>query len=419
MKTTSTLLCAISCAFLLAIQQVHSRSIHIGGTPVREEAVELVVQNQTSQATYVAERLKWYLDKVMGKELAIVTTPSNNGISIVIGNCGLSQAAGLDVAALPREGYFIRRKGNHLYLVGRDMETKNPVNGGFNQEYGHGTINAAMDFLERFADVRFFFPGEMGIIIPTGTGLMLPPEIDIQEAPDYTFRRVSSGNSRHGTKWWKDPLVKGMNNYSVRQIILRLGEFNIPYTHGLAQTNMIERFTKSHPEYFALKPDGRRYLNPAERHPGQLCFNSGVVEEIYQDAKAYFQGKPSTERGIKSWRQAGREEFFCVMPQDSLFWCGCEKCAQTAVPAWGYNNDPESAKRINHFMWQFTADIANRLTREGVKGIITQMPYGVMKTLPDVDLPENISVQLAVKGLGKREMWDEDKELIKQWHDKV
>ena len=413
------LLFVLSFAFLLTLQLAHARSIHLNGAPVREDSVELVVQNPTAQATYVAERLKWYLGKVMGKKLAIVETPSGQGISIVIGNCELSQAAGLDITALPREGYYIRRKGSHIYLAGRDTETKNPLNGGFNQEYGHGTINAAIDFLERFADVRFFFPGEMGIIVPEGTGLMLPPEIDIQEAPDYTFRRVSSGNSRYGCKWWKDPIVEGMNNYSIRQIILRLGEFNIPYTHGLAQTNMIERFTKSHPEYFALKPDGRRYSNPAERHPGQLCFTSGIVEEIYQDAKAYFQGRPSTERGIKSWRQAGREEFFCVMPQDSLYWCACENCAKIAPPAWDYNKDPEAAKRINHFMWQLTADIANRLTREGIEGVITQMPYGVMKPLPDVELPTNLSVQLAVRGLGKREQWDDDKALIKQWHDKV
>ncbi|MBR4674896.1 MAG: DUF4838 domain-containing protein [Victivallales bacterium] len=418
-KHHSILLCATIVVLLLTAFKAYSRSIRIGGTPTREENVELVVQNQTAQATYIAERLKAYLGKVMGKELAIVASPSNNAISIIIGNCELSQAAGLNLSALPREGYYILRKGNQIFLAGRDTETKNPINGGFNQEYGHGTINAAMDFLERFADVRFFFPGEMGILVPEGTGLMLPPEIDIQEAPDYTFRRVSSGNSRYGCKWWEDPIVKGMNNFSIRQIVLRLGEFNIPYTHGLAQTNMIERFAESHPEYFALKPDGRRYLNPAERHPGQLCFNSGVVEEIYQDAKAYFQGKPSTERGIKSWRQAGRENFFCIMPQDSLYWCGCEKCAKIAPPAWGYNNNPEAAKRINTFMWQFTADIANRLAREGIEGVITQMPYGVMKTLPEVDLPENISVQLAVKGLGKREQWDEDKALIKQWHDKV
>ena len=276
-------------------------------------------------------------------------------------------------------------------------------------------MNAAIDFLERFADVRFFFPGDMGTIVPSGTGVMLPPVIQIVDEPDFSFRRIYSGRS----KWWEETIVEGMVNYSIQQVNQRFGNFNIPYTHGLAQVNYLERFGESHPEYFALKPDGKRYNNPHEHHPGQLCFNSGIVEEIYQDAKAYFQGRPASERGITSWHRAAGENYYCIMPQDGLQWCACEKCAPYGPAGSAYFNDAEASKRINHFLWQFTADIASRLKREGIEGIVTQMPYGVMKALPDVELPDNISVQVAVKGMGKREFWDDDKAIIKQWHDKV
>ncbi len=413
-KRLSRLLCVL---LLLCELQVFSRTVRISGTPVREDNVEIVVQKSIPLTKYVADKLKLHLEKVTGGQIPVVNAPSGSRLSIVLGDCELSRAAGLDVSKLSREGYYILRKGNVIYLAGVDSEKSTPLTGGFSQIYKRGTLNAAIDFLERFADVRFFFPGEMGTLVPAGTGLLLPREIDITEAPDYTFRRVYSGRA----KWWEEPIVKGMNNYSIRQVEQRLGEFSIPYTHGLAQVNMIERFAASHPEYFALKPDGQRYNNPAEQHPGQLCFNSGIVEEIFQDAKAYFQGKPASERGIKSWHNAAQENYYCIMPQDSFYWCSCEKCAKIAPSGhtYAYSKDPEACKHINNFLWQFTADIANRLTREGINGIITQMPYGVMKELPDVELPPNISVQVAVKGLGKRNLWEDDKAIIKQWHDKL
>ena len=405
----------LTALFLLSVPTI-AREIRIQGMPVREDKLELVVQNQRPLTAHVAERLQFYLGKVTGQEIRIVEAPSGNGLSLVLGDCELLRNAGVgNVDELPREGYFIIRKGSLIFLAGRDSDTATPLNGGWNQHYKRGTLNAAMDFLERFADMRFFFPGEMGTIIPTGKGVMIPPEIHIVEEPDYSFRRIYSGRS----KWWQESIVEGMNNCSVQQVALRMGTFSIPYTHGLAHVNFMERFNETHPEYFALKPDGKRYNNPAERHSGQLCFNSGIVKEIYQDAKAYFQGKPSSERGIQSWYRVAAENYYCIMPQDALYWCSCEKCAKLGPVGMSYFKDSEASARINHFLWQMTADIANRLTREGIDGIVTQMPYGVMKPLPDVELPSNISIQLAVKGIDKPELWEEDKALIRQWHDKV
>ena len=412
-RKLSQLLCVL---LILCELQVFSRSIRISGTPVREDNVEIVVQKSIPLTSYVAEKLKQHLEKVTGSQIPVVNAPSGNGLSLVLGDCELLRNAGVgSVDALPREGYFIIRKGNLIFLAGRDSDTTTPLNGGRYQYYKRGTLNAAMDFLERFADVRFFFPGEMGTVVPTGTGVMIPPEIHIVEEPDYSFRRVYSGNS----KWWQESIVDGVLNCGVQQVAMRLGVFAIPYTHGLAQVNYIERFGKTHPEYFALKPDGKRYSNPADIHPGQLCFNSGIVEEIYQDAKAYFQGKRSSERGIQSWHRVAAENYYCIMPQDALFWCCCEKCAKIGLGGKAYFKDQKTSANINHFLWQMTADIANRLTSEGIDGIVTQMPYGLMKPLPDIALPSNISVQLAVKGMGKPEFWEEDKEIIKQWHDKV
>ncbi|MBO4512802.1 MAG: hypothetical protein J5746_08545, partial [Victivallales bacterium] len=334
----------ILAVFISLTAAVDAREIRISGTPVREDRIELVVQNTRPLSKYVAERLQYYLGKVSGQEIPVVNAPSENGLSLVLGDCELLRNSGIgSVETLPREGYFIIRKGNLVFLAGRDSDTSTPLNGGRYQYYKRGTLNAAMDFLERFADVRFFFSGEMGTVVPTGTGVMLPPEIRIVEEPDYSFRRIYSGQS----KWWQEPIVEGMHNCGAQQVALRLGTFAIPYTHGLAQVNFIERFGETHPEYFALKPNGKRYCKPAEIHPGQLCFNSGIVEEIYQDAKAYFQGKPSSERGIQSWHRVAAENYYCIMPQDALYWCCCEKCAKIGLGGKAYFKDQKTSANIN------------------------------------------------------------------------
>ena len=47
----------------------------------------------------------------------------------------------------------------------------------------------------------------------------------------------------------------------------------------------------------AKKPNGERWLDPKAFAPYQLCWsNPGFQEELYQDVKAYFTGKPPSSR---------------------------------------------------------------------------------------------------------------------------
>ena len=72
---------------------------------------------------------------------------------------------------------------------------------------------------------------------------------------------------------------------------LRMEEQSISFAHGLGHRSYDKRFGETHPEYFALLPDGRRFIretDSATRHAPQLCLTSGITEEIYLDAKSYF-----------------------------------------------------------------------------------------------------------------------------------
>ena len=96
-------------------------------------------------------------------------------------------------------------------------------------------------------------------------------------------------------------------------------------THGLARTGLVERFGKTHPEYFALLPNGQRD-NRRGRHRGQLCLmNPALQNEVFLDAVSYLKGEPASARGILTMKGKSDYDlgafapgFVSVMPQDGF-----------------------------------------------------------------------------------------------------
>ena len=214
------------------------------------------------------------------------------------------------------------------------------------------------------------------------------PSVDIIDRPDKTFRSIS---------WYIGWDGMPKDAAKINNARLRMQTTYVPNCHGLGRMGYIERFGEKHPEYFALRPNGTRSNSLSERMGGQLCFSSGIVEEIYQDAKAYLRGVSATDRGVYIDRykkcvwdwNAAYNGYFNVMPQDGMLKCQCEKCKaqREKNPDWD-----------SEFVWQMTADFANRLKAEGVKGQVTQMAYGYLVRIPDCDIPPEVPVQLAIMG---------------------
>ncbi len=412
MKKGLVLLLCAGFLFLSAAADRGKRIVEVGGKTEKVAPVEIVVEKMTPLLKFTSNELQGFLSKATGAPVPVVSKPSDKAFSLILGDNSFSRQTGLNVASLPSEGYYIKRVGNRVYLAGLDSETSSPEQNSWLQCYPRGTLSAAYDFLERFAGVRFFFPGESGTVVPKKGGLFLPEKINILERPDFIDRRFYSGSPR----WYEKDGYNGVKGANLNLVRLRFSENNIPFGHGLAHLDYIGRFSKTHPEYFALFPDGRRYCEPDMVHTGHLCFNSGIREEIYQDVKAYLTGRPASERGMKSWNfNAARPGYFSLMTQDWLYWCGCDKCKKIAEPGRGrvYKEDSQNA---SDFMWKFTAEIANRLTRDGIKGAVTQMAYSPYDKIPKCDLPENVTVQVACSGPGSKE---DDREKIAAWSKKA
>ncbi|MBQ4329462.1 MAG: DUF4838 domain-containing protein [Lentisphaeria bacterium] len=393
------------------------RRIKISGTKEHVSQAEIVIAEKTPILTFAAEELQRFLKAASGIDAEIVSEPSADKISLILGDNKFSREAGLDVKKLASEGFFIKRKGSNVYLAGVDSKISDPRRNPWKMWMRRGTLSAVYDFLERFAGVRFYFAGKYGTIVPENKKIMLPAEIDIIDRPDLIDRANYSGLK---SKWYEknDTYVSGIKGNNLNFIRQRYAERHIPFGHGLDYIDLVKRFGKSHPEYFALTTDGRRYKEADHIFPGQICFSSGVVEEIYQDVKAFFTGAAPSTRGISSnsWSvNFGSAPYVSVMPVDWLYWCCCAKCAKIAKGARVYQTSPADAQAISNAVWKYTADIAKRLKKENINGIVTQMAYGALKRPPECEIPDNVSVQLAVNGMGAPAYLDTDIELLKKW----
>lgn len=409
------LLFALLLTAILPVSGVQPRVVEISGKPEKIRNLEIVVENKVPLVYFAAEELRDTLKKAAGIQVPVTTKPSEGKISLILGDCPSARAAGIDVNRLPGEGYYIIRKGNRVYLAGRDDPENTPRRNTWEQLYKRGTLSAVYDFLERFTGARFFFAGP-GTVIPAKDALYLPAKINIMERPDMSYRNYYHGSAAVYPGYNEKGRPKGDTLTRVR---LRFSESLLYYGHGLIFLQLIQRFGETHPEYFALMPDGKRYKDPNLSHTGQLCFNSGIREEIYQDAKAFLTGKPASSRGLtRRWSGAnGCDGFFNIMPQDSMYWCSCEKCAKIAAAGNSVYRNPEQHQRVSDFMWEFTCGVASRLKKEGVKGGVAQMAYLPYDKIPKCDIPDNVRIQLAIKGsLGAD---PEATAIIRSWYKKA
>lgn len=409
MKLTTLLL---FCAGILTAGQ---HLCEVSGPAKNAGALEIVTEQPVPVVKFAAKELQTYLKQATGQNIPVVKKATAGKTSIFLGDCPSARAAGLDVSKLPDEGFRILRKGNRVFIAGRDDPKQNPEV--WRQYFRRATLSAVYDFLERFADARFFFPGPHGTVVPLKKGLFLPEKIDITESPDMVQRSFYFGTSQYigAPRPYEKFTCTQLHPLQCQR--LRLSENKTDFSHGLTHMNFIGRFAKSHPEYFALRDDGRRHCDPKMIFPGQLCFTSGIREVIFQDAKAYFTGRPASERGMKSWNFTFAEgKYYCLSPQDMMYWCRCENCRKICDPKKA--NTLEGKKLISNFMFAFFAEVAERLTKEGIDGTIAVSIYPPCDQVPDCPLPKNLLLKICVNGLVDKNRPDTDK-MIRDWGKKV
>ena len=382
-----------------------------------QNAEIVVPDGATPVVRFAAKEARTFLSAALGKDVPVVNAPSEGKASLVLGANAWSDEAGLSTNAMARDEFVIAARGTRVHVLGRDSETVDPEwvlkHGGWSSVlFERATMFGVYDFLERFAHVRFYFPGELGTIVPKTTAMTVRGTINV--SPDFSSRFMQAWDGKYMEE------DKGGYLRTLNYFRLRYETFRIPCCHGSNGMMYTTRFGKSNPEYFALMQDGTRCTS-VERvssavHPGQLCWSSGIVEEMYRDAASYLKGEPASVRGVPSRHFKGKFEwngnckygrYVDLMPQDGWTGCLCEKC---------------KGKREGELVWGAITNIAWRLKREGIAGDIVNMAYSGCKRIPDIDFPDNIRVMVAPVGpwsMNCPDLLSSENAIVKGWAKKL
>jgi len=401
----------------------------------RPEQTEVVVDAKAGSVTrFAAQEATNFLSRVLGAPVPLVTAPTEGFASLILGTNAWSVAAGLAPEKLQRDAFQVKTEGSRVYIAGCDdpkTDVRRALKTGYwAQMFERATLFGVYDFLERFAGCRFYFPGELGEIVPSKSEIAVPCGMRSQVP---SFWRWSYSTYWDGA-WMGEGPVKTAEDGRATTVCpgktlnlwrLRGTSFYVPYAHGLNQFHYRRRFAKTHPEYFWMS-GGKREPDLPPVHPGQLCHTSGINEEIYRDIVSYLKGEDASVRGIPAREAAADGEYgwnhrnpygkyISVMAQDGMKACECPNCQAAHRKDLGgdYAND---------LIWKNTADLARRLEREGYDVVLTQMSYSPYGRIPDFDLPKNIDVEVAQSGpwsVIDPKRWSKQMEEGRKWADKL
>ena len=382
-------------------------------------ACEIVLVPEASPVVrYAASELQSFLNRAFGATVPVVPAPTGVATAIILGDTSYSRKLEIDVDRLPKEGCAIKSGPKQIIIAGQDDPAVNPAaimrsRAPADHYYKRGTLTGVYEFLERFIKVRFYFPGEIGTVIPQYHNLILP-SMEIMERPDWSQRELC---------WWSGKWYDAKSpDWTLNYYRLRLSNNIIPFGHGLSRFSLTERFGKSHPEYFTLLSNGRRQNDKNIQHYGQLCFSSDVWSVIKEDVKAYFNGQTAASRQIipdsrsnaKGWSiwtfQPG---MVGLNPQDGFYFCKCDKCRQY------YDRGGSAASTL---VWSRIAGVASYLKEQNIPGFVNGLAYHFFDRVPDCELPDNMVISLASNGPWVAHlppMQNDFKALLQGWTKKV
>lgn len=368
-----------------------------------EMRLEVVTaEDAVPSVRFAADELCRYIQACSGHEVARATVPTPGRVSLILGDNRFSREAGLQTEGLPRDGFIIRSRMQCYYLLGQDEPGRDPVKAfSWSVFFERGTLNATYDFLERFLGIRFYFPGEIGTIVPSLRELRLP-QVNLVDRPDFPRRRI--GPAPHPLQAWFPeqeyaPVLVGRMNMT-----WRTESFYVPCCHSMERLEIAKRFGNDHPEVLAMDETGQRHNAPGSVYYGNLCYSSRFMrDELYKDAVAFLRGELPAARGMSRWDPSALQTgFFNIMPKDHFRTCYCPDCKAF------YSQHPES-----ELVWDLVADIAGRLKADGIPGYVTSMGYGHYPDPPKtVTLPDNVLIMISVRG-----PWAENIPAARQEHD--
>ena len=365
---------------------------------VIDRGSEIVSPTNAPYATRLAaEELNFFLKGVLGEALPVVVQRTEGKTAIVLGG---------EPVPLNRDEYVIEADTNVLRIFGNDDDVSDvdataalPDEAIWQPCFRRGTLFGVYAFLERFAGVRMYFPGELGTCVPSAERITVP-EGRIVESPAFSVRRYGYEDG---------PVAK--------EILARMNETD---------------FKRLNWYRLRMETHHLRCCHGAKTH----CLSPETWDALYTNACAVLSSVPSalaslglvaspwvapTHKGrLRSPFPIPRSPFpvFDAMPKDGLTWvrhCNCNWCMKN-VPFSKYD-----IGFATDLVWRRTAELAGRIKAKFPCARVSQMSYIPYARIPTNDIPDNVDVFVARRGpwaerttIGAREKGE-----VTAWHAKL
>ncbi|MBN1555125.1 MAG: DUF4838 domain-containing protein, partial [Phycisphaerae bacterium] len=298
---------------------------------------------------FAAEELRYHIEKAAGAKLEIYPEskkPTNIKGLILVGNCEATQNAGLTDKKLPTNAYMIRCIGDNMFFYGDDS-----ADGALSPAAHIGTISAVYEFLETKLGVRWLWPGPLGEYIP--------------KCKDISVNDWNKDYRQRFTSYWPEPRLKwdspgawssqeNKDRFNTQSWIwLRRQRANRAQRIDAAEPfrDWWKRFGKTHPEYFALLPNGKREPLPDDTEgvrPSMCVSNPAIYKQLIQDVQSK----------RRYWDGVYGMDCISVSENDTPGMCTCEKCRAWDAP------DPRFEK---HDYWKTNGVLITDPTKGNIR----------------------------------------------------
>jgi hypothetical protein len=335
-------------------------------------ATIVVAENATGTVRFAVSELNRHLKLCTGAELPVAQDGAAvAGATVQIGSTTLTERFGLAPRFHASDHWAVWRVGSALVLSGGDaaLADVDPAEGHL---LPFGTLYATYEFLERVLGVRWYWPGDLGRVVPKHASVSLAraqwngaPAYDTRSC-FYEFHDDPAITRQESNLWWRRmrrgaPGGSPIANHSYNQWPARYG--------------------KTHPEYFALQRDGKRltgggYLDGAYMG-GHVCHsNPDVLSATIEEKRRTFDEYP--------WLRYSPD-----MPGDGDFGCLCDKCVAGQRPEMGANG------RNSDLVWGFVNKVAAATRQTHPDRFITCCSYADYVSVPrGVAFEPNVAVTL-------------------------
>jgi hypothetical protein len=264
----------------------------------------IVAAHATIDEQSAADELVRYINKSTGAGLAVRAERARGRPAVLIGVSAAPANVRTRLARLGRDGFVVEAGGDTIVLAGNGRD---------------GTRFAVYEFLERFAGIRWLWPGEVGEVVPRHRSLVIE-NVSLAREPAFVWRWLGPGGTLWGPhdKWTKERELGISTAHQAAQLLWerrnRFGGERIYGGHAFGDILPPAVWGPKKPEYFALVRGERDWRNFNGKHRCQLCTtHPEVVQKTIEYVRTLLDANPDWD-GVS------------ISPNDGRGFCECDNC---------------------------------------------------------------------------------------------